>query len=337
MINELLVAASAWSLESILQDRGVKYEFRDDEEYRYFLDVWDKAPGKDKKHADIQARPAVKRIASKEPYLFLKEDSPLCVRFNYLERTLEKDSFGEILIERPEMDWHISISVKSDANVLSSMKVADRSAQTRADNFVSRFNEIDDFGERIFGVPCSNDYFMDMNEVLTAFEPYDKETWMELLNEDDFLYGKLIGPMLRALGSEIPRICANHPEAPQKMFEFFYGKYDYYFFKPIPELKLTRIGSVNAHGGLGCMPNNTNHTIQQVKYPTQLLDVRLATGKYGEICKDTIQFAFDGGWSLCIRLYMDEKHIGERNFMVNVYMPVTPFGSYRDQVDWDAE
>ena len=39
MINELLVAATAWSLESILQDRNVPYEFRDDEEYQYFLKV----------------------------------------------------------------------------------------------------------------------------------------------------------------------------------------------------------------------------------------------------------------------------------------------------------
>ena len=337
MINELLVAATAWSLESILQDRGVRYEFRDDEEYQYFLKVWDKASGADKKAADRQARPAMKRIASKESYLFLREETPLRVRFNYLERTLEKDSFGEILIERPEMDWHISISVKSDANVLSSMKVADRSPQLRSDNFVSMFNEIDDFGERIFHVPCSNDYFRDMNDILMAFEPYDKETWLDLLKDYDFLYGKLITPMLKAIGDELPRICEYHPEAPQRMLDFFYGKYDYYFIKPIPELKVTRIGSVNAHGGLGRMPNNSNHTVQPVRYPTELLDVRMATGRYGEIAKDTIQFSFDGGWALCIKLSMDLKNIDERNFLVNVYLPVTPFGSYRDQVPWDAE
>ena len=48
MINELLVAATAWSLESILQDRDVPYEFRDDEEYQYFLKVWDKASPTDR-------------------------------------------------------------------------------------------------------------------------------------------------------------------------------------------------------------------------------------------------------------------------------------------------
>lgn len=337
MINELLVAATAWSLESILQDRDVPYEFRDDEEYQYFLKVWDKARGADKKLADRQARPAMKRITSKEPYIFLKGCDPLRIRFNYLERELEEDSFGEILIERPEFDWHISISVKSDANVLSSMKVADRSPQTRADNFVSRFNEIDDFGERIFHVPCSNEYFMDMNEILQSFEPYDTETWHELLREDEFLYGKLIGPMLRAIGNELPRICKYHPEAPQRMLDFFYGKYDYYFIKPIPELEITRIGCVNSHAGLGCMPNNSNHTIQPVRFPTELLDVRMATGKYGEISRDTIQFTFDGGWSVCMKLSIDEKHIEDRNFLINIYLPVTPFGSYRDQVPWSEK
>ena len=100
------------------------------------------------------------------------------------------------------------------------------------------------------------------------------------------------------------------------------------------ELEITRIGCVNSHAGLGCMPNNSNHTIQPVRFPTELLDVRMATGKYGEISRDTIQFTFDGGWSVCIRLSLDEKHLEDRNFLMNVYLPVTPFGSYRDQVPW---
>jgi hypothetical protein len=28
---------------------------------------------------------------------------------------------------------------------------------------------------------------------------------------------------------------------------------------------------------------------------------------------------------------------GELGFEMQVYLPVTPFGSYRDQVDWDPE
>jgi hypothetical protein len=63
----------------------------------------------------------------------------------------------------------------------------------------------------------------------------------------------------------------------------------------------------------------------------------MATGKYGEISRDTLQLTFDGGWAVCIRLSMDEKHIEDRNFLMNVYLPVTPFGSYRDQVPWEKK
>ena len=67
------------------------------------------------------------------------------------------------------------------------------------------------------------------------------------------------------------------------------------------------------------------------------MDGRFATGKYGEISKDTLQLAFDNGWSLCINMFPVYDTYGELGFDMLVYIPVTPFGSYRDQVDWDPE
>jgi hypothetical protein len=334
MIDTLLVGATVKAFEEILEKRGVPYETRKDEEYDIYMKAWDEA-GKDEQDLALrQAAPAAERISSNEKYLFEKSGDPLVIRLNYLTRKLDKDSFGEILLERPDIDWHISISVKSDAKVLSSMTLADRARYTEKNKVVNVFNEIDDFGEEIFQVPCSNEYFNDINEVLLTFEPYSKEEWTEKLKDEDFLYGKLITPMLRAIAAEVPRICEYHPEAPKKLLDFFYGDFDYYFIKPIKELELTRIGSVNSHGDLGKIPGSSNLAIKRVNFPTKLLDVRFATGEYGEISKDTLQFSFDGGWAVCLKLHMDEEHVDDRNFVVNVYLPVTPFGSYRDQVAW---
>lgn len=334
MINTVLVGATLKAFEDILTAKGVPFEVRDDEETRFYRQLWEETA--DKELALRKARPAIERIASKEPFLFLTDGDPLVIRLNYLTRELEKDSFGEILLERPDLDWRFSISIKDDAKVLSSMPVADRNVESY-ENRTSTFNEIDDFGDRIFGVPCSNEYFNDVNETLMKIEPLDRETWARLLTDEDFAYDNLIVPMLKAIGAELPRIFRYHPEGPRKLLDYFYGKIDYYFICPIEELGVTRIGAVNAHGGLGCMLNNDNHTIAQVRFPTELLDVRFATGRFGEISKDTLQFSFDRGWALCFRIFIEETEEKGRDFALRVYLPVTPFGSYRDQVEWDPE
>lgn len=334
MINKVLVEAVVKAFKHILDREGVPYDIRDDEESRFFMQLWEESD-EERDLAYKQAAPAVERIAAHEPYIFIKDGEPLAIRLNYLDRQLERDSFGEIMLERPDLDWRFVISVKSDAKILTSMDLADRELDMDSDDEIKgSFNAIEDFGYRIFGVPCSNEYFEDMNEVLMNIAPHDKENWGELVRDDAFVYGKLINPMLSAIGREMPRIFRYHPEAPKKLFDYFYGKLDYYFINPIEEVRATRIGCVNARGQLGRMPNNTNLMVPRVRYPSELLDVRFATGKYGEISRDTLQLSFDGGWSLCIVLNPVYDTYGELGFDLKVYLPVTPFGSYRDQVDW---
>ena len=284
-----------------------------------------------------QATPAIERIVANEPYLFEKGGDPLFIRVNDQTRKLAEDSFGEILLERKDLDWGFSISVKSDANVLTTMPVADRETNKYTKNVPGVVNEIDDFGDRIFGVPCSNEYFDDMNEILLHVDTTDSAAWSAKLTDKKFVYGSLITPMLKAVAAELPRIFADHPEAPQKLLDYFYGTIDYYYINPIDPLQVTRIGAVNAHGGLGCIPNNDNHFTPVVKFPTKLLEVRFATGKFGELSKDTIQLCFDGGWAVCLKIGTDFTMESGRIFALSVYLPVTPFGSYRDQVDWEPE
>ena len=333
MINKILVEACVKAFKTILERENVPYFIRDDEEAQYFYNLWEETD-EEKELAYRQAAPAIERIASHEPYIFKTGGEPLCIRLNYLDRKLERDSFGEILLERPDLDWRFSISVKNDARILSALPVADRELDMDKDEIRNSFNGIDDFGDRIFGVPCSNEYFDDMNDILLNIAPRDSENWAELIKDEKFIYGSLITPMLEAMGREFPRIFNSHPEAGRKLFDYFYGKIDYYFIKPIAELEVTRIGCVNARGGLGRMPNNTNLMIPKTGFPSKLLEVRLATGKYGEVSRDTLQLNFDGGWALCITMSPVYDTYGEFGFDVQAYIPVTPYGSYRDQVDW---
>ena len=336
MINRILVEACVKAFKTILEREGVPYFIQDDEEAQYFFNLWEETD-EEKELAYRQALPAMERIAAHEPFLFKTEGEPLCIRLNYLERKLERDSFGEILLERPDLDWRFSISVKSDAKILSALPLAERELDMDNDVIRGSFNGIDDFGFRILGIPCSNDYFDDMNEIMLNMAPRDSENWGELVKDEQFVYGSLITPMLKAIGREFPRLFRSHPEAPQKLFDYFYGKIDYYFIKTIEELGITRIGCVNAHGDLGRIPDNTNYMTPKTEFPKELLEVRFATGKYGEVSRDTLQLNFEGGWALCITMSPVYDKYGEFGFDVQAYIPVTPFGSYREQVKWDPE
>lgn len=335
MINKILVEACVKSFKAILERENVPYTIRDDAEAQFFFNLWEETDG-ERDLAYRQAFPAIERIVSHEQYIFETGGEPLVIRLNFLDRRLE-DSFGEIMLERPDLDWRFAISVKSDAKILSALPVADRELDMNKDEIRNSFNAIDDFGDRIFGIPCSNEYFEDMNEILLNIAPRDSENWSELVKDEKFVYGSLITPMLRAIGREFPRVLKFHPEGPQKLFDYFYSNIDYYFIKPISELEVTRIGCVNARGHLGRMPGNTNLKTPKTRFPSDLLDVRFATGKYGEIARDTLQLSFDGGWSLCITMYPIYDTYGELGFDMQVYLPVTPFGSYRDQVEWAPE
>lgn len=332
MVNTMLVAGSLKSIVDILEANGILYVIEDSDACKAVMEEWEKS--EDKELSLRQARPAMKRILSREPYVFETDGEPLMIRVNDEERKLHVDSFGEILLERADKNWRISFSIKSDAEVLSSMPVADRDSSKEGEKEVV-YNEIDDFGDRIFGVPCSNEYFDDVNAILEKITDHDREAWRRHLSDENFVYDRMITPMLKAMGDEITRICADHPETPQRLIDYFYGKYDYYFISPIDELKLTRIGAVNARKGLGRIPDNDNHYTACVDFPKKLLDVRFATGKLGEISNDTLQLSFDRGWSVCITMRPIETRKYGRLFYLNVYLPVTPFGSYRDQVAWD--
>ncbi len=318
MINTLLVAASLKALEEILQDNDIPYEIYKDEASDMYQKLWETADAGEKALKMRQARPAIKRIIHKEPYVFIKSGGPLVLKFNDASRRM-RDSFGEMLLEREDLDWRIAFSIKNDARIIASAAVADRHDAEYDDHTVNVYNVIDDFGERIFGVPCTN------------------EEWVERFKDDDFAYNRLITPMLSAIAREIPRICKDHPEAPAKLLDFFYSKYDYYFINPIDELEITRIGAINVHHCLGCIPNNKNHYTATVDAPTELLEVRFATGPHGEISRDTIQLNFDGGWAVCLTIIRNENEKYGRFFAVKAYLPVTPFGSYRDQVKWEPE
>lgn len=334
MINYLLVTATLRAFEEIFKENDVPYVIDENDAYRYYIKKWEES---DEKELFLrQARPAVRRVALKEPYIFAKDGEPLCLRFNDKYRRME-DSFGEMLLERADKDWRIAFSLKKDARIIATTPVADRDSATYEDRTVGVYNEIDDFGERIFNVPCSNEYFTDMNAILERVTATDPKGWREQLKDDEFAYDSLITPMLKAIGAEVPRICRDHPEAPRKMIEFFYGSIDYYYFNPIEAVQVTKIGCINSHAGLGRIPNNPNHFTQPVEFPTQLLDVRFANGRHGELSRDTIQFTFDGGWAICLTVLREDTEKYGRNFVINAYLPVTPFGSYRDQVDWEAE
>ena len=122
MINKILVEACVKAFKNIFEREGVPYVIQDDEEASYFFHLWEDTD-EEKDLAYRQAAPAMERIASHEPFIFETEGEPLKIRLNYLDRKLERDSFGEIMFERPDLDWRFAISVKNDYDIIPREKL----------------------------------------------------------------------------------------------------------------------------------------------------------------------------------------------------------------------
>ena len=136
MINKILVEACVKAFKTILERENVPYVIKDDEESSYFFHLWEETD-EEKDLAYRQAAPAMERIVSHEPFIFETDGEPLVIRMNYLDRRLERDSFGEIMIERPDLDWRFAISVKNDARILSALPVADRELDMNKDRIMN--------------------------------------------------------------------------------------------------------------------------------------------------------------------------------------------------------
>lgn len=205
-----------------------------------------------------------------------------------VELLIQKDKSGEdgdvrdILIARSGIKWEIGLSMKHNHFAVKH----------------SRLSHLIDFGDKWYGVPCSNSYWQSVLPIFDYLQKQKREgkAWFELTDKSERVYV----PLLKAFMQELRLTYANHKELPQKMVEYLLGEFDFYKVVSIDNQRVTQINTFNLHGTLNKngRRNKAKATIPRVLLPTRIVSLDFKPGS-----DNTIELYLDGGWQFSFRIH----------------------------------
>lgn len=229
----------------------------------------------------ISAQSFVPEIFNLEP-LILEDDGDV------VELLIQKDQKGEdgdvrdILIVRSGIEWEIGLSMKHNHFAVKH----------------SRLSHKIDFGDKWYGVPCSNSYWQ---SVLPIFDYLQEQkgkgkAWFEMQDKSEKVYV----PLLKAFIRELRDTYNSHKELPQKMVEYLLGEYDFYKVISIDNQRTTQINSFNLHGTLNI---DGKRNKASSKLPRVLLPSRIVSLDFKPDSDNTVELYMDGGWQFSFRIH----------------------------------
>lgn len=201
---------------------------------------------------------------------------------------LQKDSEGEIgdvrdiIIVRRDVKWEIGLSIKHNHFAVKH----------------SRLGKSLDFGQRWFGVKCSEQYWNDIKPIFSYLddEKSKGKKWSELPSKEDDVYI----PILKAFMEEIKRSYERHPEIPKKLVEYLLGEYDFYKVISIDNKKVTQIQTYNLRGTLNKASKKEK---PKTIIPIANLPTRIVNIDFKPQSNNTIELYLDGGWQFSFRIH----------------------------------
>lgn len=205
-----------------------------------------------------------------------------------LELFVQEDSKGEkgdvrdIVIIRRNIEWEIGLSLKHNHYAVKH----------------SRLSKTIDFGRKWFEIPCSQQYWDEVNPLFDYLqnEKFKKTNWRELPDKENDVYV----PLLNAFKDEVKRSYKSNSEVPKRMVEYLLGEYDFYKVVSVDAEKTTQIFTFNLRGTLNQASKTTQPTtsVPIAELPTRIIDIDFKPGK-----KNTIEMFLDEGWQFSFRIH----------------------------------
>lgn len=263
--------------------------------------AWNTLSGAEKALYTLSAKSTIDTIFALEPNIIEKEN-------DVLKLYIQSDEHGEvadvrdIIIQRKDIVWEIGLSIKHNHMAVKH----------------SRLGKVLDFGEKWYGIKCSDDYW---NEVKPIFDFLDVEkskgTYFRNLNskEDDVYV-----PLLNAFMREVKKQVENDSSIPRKLVEYLLSKYDFYKVISIDSQRITTIQSFNMYGTLN-LPSKTQAPTLEVPVidlPTSLLYIGFKPKS-----KTTVIMSFDNGWQFSFRIH-NAKDIVESSLKFDIQIAGIP-------------
>lgn len=263
--------------------------------------AWNTLSGAEKALYTLSAKSTIDTIFALEPNIIEKEN-------DVLKLYIQSDEHGEvadvrdIIIQRKDIVWEIGLSIKHNHMAVKH----------------SRLGKVLDFGEKWYGIKCSDDYW---NEVKPIFDFLDVEKskgtyFRDLNSKEDDVYV----PLLNAFMREVKKQVENDSSIPRKLVEYLLSKYDFYKVISIDSQRITTIQSFNMYGTLN-LPSKTQAPTLEVPVidlPTSLLYIGFKPKS-----KTTVIVSFDNGWQFSFRIH-NAKDIVESSLKFDIQIAGIP-------------
>lgn len=235
----------------------------------------------------ISAMSAVETLFDMEPLILEKG-------LDCLELFIQPDSKGEvgdvrdIVIVRRDISWEIGLSIKHNHFAVKHSRLAKHL----------------DFGQRWFGIPCSDKYWNDIKPIFDylSVEKLNQTKWSELPAKEENVYI----PLLNAFIAEIARTNSTYKQIPQRMVEFLLGEFDFYKVISIDNKELTQIQTYNLRGTLN-QPSGSN--TPKIIVPVSSLPTRIVSLDFKPGSNNTVELYMDGGWQFSFRIHNASTYV----------------------------
>ena len=227
------------------------------------------------------AKAAVETIFDMEPMIIEESNDILKLKIQ-IDAKGEEGDVRDIVISRSDVKWEIGLSIKHNHFAVKHSRLGGRL----------------DFGDRWFGIPCSQEYWNDIKPIfdyLTEQKSQGKK-WSELPAKENAVYI----PLLQAFKNEILRSNSQNSNVPKKMVEYLLGEFDFYKIISIDSRRITQIQTYNLHGTL----NQASRVIKpKIEVPVACLPTRIVSLDFKPDSTNTVELYMDGGWQFSFRIH----------------------------------
>lgn len=276
--------------------------------------AWEKVAQELQENLKASANAAVRTLCTLE--LRMIEDGD-----DTLELLIQPDNRGEdgdvrdILIIRRDIRWEIGLSLKHNHFAVKH----------------SRLSKDLDFGEKWFGIECSQEYWRKVGPIFDYLDGEIAEgtLWREIPNKEDSVYV----PLLEAFMDEIKRSYSSDQTMAKRLGEYLLGKYDFYKVISIDRKRETQVQPVNIRGTLN-KPTDVQKTV--VSVPLTSLPERIIGIEMKPNSKTTIELYMDNGWQFSFRIHSAKEAV-QHSLKFDVQAVGIPATIISINTSWDED
>lgn len=240
---------------------------------------------------------------------------------NPLILQIQPDSIGQagdvrdVLIMRRQNNWEIGISCKHN-------------------HYAAKHNRLSytiDFGLDWFGLPCTEDYFNEIEPIFTELRELRESgvLWGEVENKHQRFYVTL----LQAFINELNRLYENHGEVvPQRFLAYLLGRNDFYKVIANDRSRTTEIQAYCINGTLNAPAGDIRPTfrVNRVVLPSKFYNI-----DFRENSTTTINIVCDHGWAISARIHSAESLVNT-SLKFDIQLVGLPQAIFRHHEGWSV-